>query len=328
MQIKTTLFKRALVTVFVLTIYPATILFAQPVPALAANQLVLPSKAYTVPFSWQGDSILSGWEPNAAMLIPVKLKNCPRLFYMQFDLGSPYSLLYKNKMDAIQEKYPGSVPLKEDGGKLPDFSFKAGKMPVLAKEIIVKQFDSTTINWKNKNGIEIIGTIGADLIDGKTVIIDYPHRKLTIAQNIPGKLRQRISLTSFIYTGRRVLLPAKLKGKETILYFDTGSSMFELLTDKETCKQLAAPGATLVTFPVRSWNKVLTANTLASNESISLANTVIPVRSSTYIEGVSNAQVEQMLKMGIKGMTGNKLFLHHILVLDTKEKMFGLTAPF
>jgi hypothetical protein len=34
--------------------------------------------------------------------------------------------------------------------------------------------------------------------------------------------------------------------------------------------------------------------------------------------------VEQMKKIGIGGMTGNKLFLNHQLLLDTKNKKFGV----
>jgi hypothetical protein len=34
-----------------------------------------------------------------------------------------------------------------------------------------------------------------------------------------------------------------------------------------------------------------------------------------------------MLKMGIGGMTGNKLFSDYILILDTKLKMFGIAIP-
>jgi hypothetical protein len=33
-----------------------------------------------------------------------------------------------------------------------------------------------------------------------------------------------------------------------------------------------------------------------------------------------------MMQMGIGGMTGNKLFLNYTLVLDTKNKKFGLMA--
>jgi hypothetical protein len=225
-----------------------------------------------------------------------------------------------------QAKYPGSIPKEEPGDKLQNFLFKADKMPVLAKEMAVKQFDSTTINWTDKNSVEIIGTIGADLIDGKVAIIDYPHCRLTISNTIPEKLMRHIALTSFIYSNRSVLIPAKVKDKKTILYFDTGSSMFELLTDKETCNRLSIPNAKIWQYTVKSWDKFLIANTLPSNDSIELGNTTIPIHSSTYMEVISSSQIERMSKMGIGGMTGNKLFLNYILVLDTKNHKFGLTT--
>jgi len=328
MQITLNSFRRFLSAIMLSIFFSINLVVAQSMPTLQASQLIMPSKTYTISFRWQGDSIHSKWEANAAILIPIKLMNCPRQLYMQFDLGSPYSLLYKNKLEALQMKYPGSVPLKEASGKLQNFSFKADGIAILAKEILVKQFDSTGIDWKNKNSAEIIGTIGADLIDNKVIIIDYPHRKLTISTHIPEKLKEQVSLTDFIYSNRSILFPAKIKGKETMLYFDTGSSMFELLTDKETCNQLSKPNAELIRYPVKSWNKFLTANTLASNHNIALAGITIPLRSSTYIEGISEAQIQQMSKMGIGGMTGNKLFLNYILVIDTKSKKFGLIESF
>ncbi|HRN54975.1 MAG TPA: hypothetical protein PLL71_00910 [Agriterribacter sp.] len=325
MQTRVEFLRNLLLSITGCFIFSTKILVAQSIPS---NQLILPPKICTLSFRWQGDSVHSVWEANAAILIPVKLKSCPRVFYMQFDLGAPYSLLYKNKLDAIQTKYPKSIPLQGANGKLENFSFKADRILITAKEIVVKQFDTSAVDWNNKNSVEIIGTIGSDLIDGKVAIIDYPHHKLTISQVIPEKLMQRISLSDCIYSHRSVLLPAKVSGKQTMLFFDTGSSMFELLTDKETCRQLAAPNAKLIQYTVKSWNKLLTANTLASNDSIEIANTFIPIRSATYIEGASDSQVEQMLKMGIGGMMGNKIFLNYILVLDTKNHKFGLTIPF
>jgi hypothetical protein len=298
---------------------------AQQIPGPPENQLVLPSATFSLPIYWQGDSIHSKWEPHTAMLIPVKFKDCPRQFYMQFDLGSPYSLFYKNKLEAIQSKYPSAVSLYNgSSGKLLDFPFKAGKTTILAKEIVVKQFDSSAINWEDQKEIEIIGTIGTDLVDGKVLIIDYPKSKLTIAQNIPPALKPHLALSDFFYSGRSILLPAKVQGKQTILYFDTGSSMFELLTDKKTCESLARPGAAVLVSKVRSWDKLLTACSLASTESINIAGTRIPIHYATYMEGVSDSQIERMMKMGIGGMTGNKIFLEYKLVLDTKNKKFGV----
>lgn len=328
MQTNPTFLKKLSLVVMTTAIFSVSLLRAQSHPTLPANQLITGSKTHTISFYWQGDSIHSKWEPHAAILIPIKLKNCPRKFYMQFDLGSPYSLLYKNKIESIQMKYPKAVLSKEAGGVLRNFLFKTAGTPILAKEIIVKQFDSTVVEWNNKKGIEIIGTIGADLIENKVLIIDYLRCKLTISTGIPEKLAKQVSLTDFTYSNRSILLPATVKDKTTILYFDTGSSMFELLTDKETCNQLAKPDTMLIQYKVKSWNKFLTANTMSTNEQILLANTKIRLHSTTYIEGITDAQIKQMSKLGIGGMIGNKLFLNHILVLDTKNKKFGLTKSF
>lgn len=324
MKLYSSLFARVLMLT-VSSLISNKILIAQYVQTLPANQLVLPSKDFVVIFSWQGDSIHGKWEANTAMLIPVHIKKCPRVFYMQFDLGSPYSLLYKNKVDGIRQKYPDAITSLQTKEKLENFSFVLDKTPLLAKEIIIKQFDSTTIDWKDNNAIEVIGTIGTDLVDGKVAMINYPNQKLSISQGIPQKLMQRLSLTDFVYANRSILLPAKIKDKETMLYFDTGSSMFELLSDKETCNQLATHDTAVTRFPVKSWDKELTANTLTVNQNIEFANTTIPLRSCTYMDGVSDSQVEHMLKLGIGGMIGNKLFLNYILVLDTQLKKFGLT---
>lgn len=296
---------------------------SQSMPALAQNQLLLPAKTRSLPFHWQGDSVHSRWEPHTALLIPVKLKNCPKQFYMQFDLGVPSSLFYKNKLLAIRSRYPGAMPLSDSAGNLENFSFKAGKMPVLAKEIAVKQFSSSGVNWSS-NSIEIIGTLGSDLIDGKVVVIDYPAKKLILSPAIPQKLLPQLELNDFMYVGRRVLLPATVQDKPVMLYFDTGSSMYELLTDKKTAEALALPNSEVISSQVASWGKYLTANSLPTNHSIGINGLSIPLHFSTYMEGVSSAQATQMMKMGIGGMTGNKLFLQYKLVLDTKNKKFGL----
>jgi hypothetical protein len=180
---------------------------------------------------------------------------------------------------------------------------------------------SNQINLDN-SAIEIIGTLGGDFIGNKTVLIDYPGKKISIGYSIPQ--RPGLTLTDFIYTNRSIILPASIKGKKTMLYFDSGSSAFELLTNKETAAMLALPGATPVTYPVTSWGKILTATSYVSGDSIEIASIKMPLSRVTYIEGASDTQVNRMVKMGIGGMTGNKLFLHSILVLDIKNKQFGI----
>lgn len=324
MQLTLTLLQRTLPAILCTLLFANTA-NAQSSPAISDNYLVLPANVQPIHFFWLGDTINAKWEQHTALLLPVKLKNCPKLFYMQFDLGAPSSVLYKNKLMAIQTKYPKAMQLTALDEKLMNFSFTIDKTPLLAKQITVKQFDSSTVHWADKNSIEIIGTIGADLIDGKVAIIDYPNKQLLLSQTIPADVAAAVSLTDFIYVQRTILLPAKIKGKQTILYFDTGSSMYELLTDKKTAQSLAVDKKVFQS-KVKSWGKDLTANTVATNDSIEINGCKIILRNATFIEGVSNSQVEQMMKMGIGGMTGNKLFLSYKLLLDTRNKKFGLVG--
>src|SRR5688572_840625 len=187
---------------------------AQDVPL---NQLTLPAANHKIPFIW-----LEG-KDNAymAMLIPVKLRGCPKTFYMQFDTGSPYSLFYRNKLKAIGIRYLQSVQIADTTEKLWQFQFHAGKMAIHAKEIAVRQFDSTGINW-NSNTVEIIGTLGTDLIDNKVMTINYPDKYISITNK--AMQQEDVELSGFIYERRRILLPVSIKGKKNIIYFDTGSS--------------------------------------------------------------------------------------------------------
>lgn len=296
--------------------------YAQPA-VLPGNPLVMAKGSHVIPFYWQGDTVRATWEPHTAMLIPVKLAGCPHLFYMQFDLGSPYSLFYSNKLRAIQAKYPAAVADSLTGDRLSHLSFTVGNLSLSAVEIPLRQFDTSPVNW-GEGHFEIIGTIGVDLIDGKVAVIDYPNGRLTISEDLPDTLAAVVSLHDFTYMGRRVLLPAKVASQEVLLYFDTGSSMYELLTNKATCEQLAAPDAKVIQDKVRSWDKVVIANSYASGGSIGIGGTEIGLHYVTYVEGVNQAQAERMLRMGIGGMTGNKLFLGYRLILDTKNRKFGL----
>lgn len=315
--------KKQLVTLFILGILSFRYTQAQKSPSLPANQLVFSAGNHTLPLQWKGDTLDGQWNPHAALLIPVTIPGCPYTFYMQFDTGSPYTLFYGNKLRAIHRKYPAIISLRNIDDSLSNFRFKAGPLMITAGQVAIHSFDSTAIDWKSKHTLTIIGTLGTDLIDNKVAVIDYPRQQLHISDTIPAAFKKS-NTTAFHFSMRRILLPAEIAGKKTILYFDTGSSAFELLTDKATCSSLSTDTSLTVRYPVQSWGKTLTANTITTTDSIIVAGHTIPLHHATWIEGVSDTQVNQMMKMGIGGMTGNKLFISNILLLDTRNKQFKL----
>lgn len=296
---------------------------AQSVPELPPSQLTIPAGEHTFSFAWGGDTLQGEWNPHTALLLPVKLEGCGRQFYMQFDLGSPNSLFYRNKIKGIQEKYLSAQLTMNEDHSLKPFHFYIGNMKVQAGTMEVRSFDTTTLS-SDTGYREIIGTLGADLIENKVLIMDYSREQITIADIIPFNLASQMTLTGFTFARRSVLLPAMILGKRTMLFFDTGSSAFQLLTNKETWQALAEPGAVPAQYAARSWNRMLMAHTISTHDSLTMAGQPIPIRKVTYVEGASDSQISMMMKLGIGGMTGNALFFQHILVLDTRHQQFGL----
>lgn len=297
---------------------------AQSSAQVPANPWVLPNQPITMEFRWQGDSLRHTWNPRAALLVPVKLRHCPRLFYMQFDLGAPYSLFYKNKVAAIGQKYPDAIQLSDSTSALENLSIQLNQVPLEIRTVAVRQVGPEGIDWSTPDSLEIIGTLGADLIENRIFWIDYPTGQMGLATRVPAQWQDAHVESDFHFVHRRVLLPATLHGKSTLLYFDTGSSSFELLTDPATWQQLAAPSAQPASYPVNSWGTLLTAHTVATHDSLELGAHRIPIRYVTKMEGVNAAQEQQMRKVGIGGMIGNALFLDYVLLLDTQRQKFGL----
>ena len=299
---------------------------AQSYPALPANNLQIAEKNYNLKFRWMADSINKRLEPHAALLLPVKLPGCSKVFYMQFDTGSPFTLFYKGKMKAIQQKYPEILTLNDSAVILQSNQFYVGAMPLGAKQIPIKENGSNEINWKNKKAIEIIGTIGVDFFENRVIAINYPAKQFFNGTAIPTKLSTEMVMNDFMFVRRSILFPASIKGKKSILFFDSGSSAFTLLTNKETAELLAVPDAVAVVSKTKSWNRTMTAYTIPTTDIIGIAGKKLPLLSTTYMEGVSENQLAQMMRLGIGGLTGNQLFVNSVLIIDAKNKKFGLRS--
>ncbi len=115
-------------------------------------------------------------EHYATMLIPVRLPGCHKRFYMQFDLGVPFSLFYRNKIQAISSRYRFPEQVNDSTTSLKEFSFLTGNTKIIAHDIVVKPLGNSQINW-NKEAVEIIGTLGVDFIGNNTISIDYRVKK-------------------------------------------------------------------------------------------------------------------------------------------------------
>jgi hypothetical protein len=273
--------------------------------AQAQSNFTFPTESTTIRFQWESDTSSGRPNPRAAMLIPVKLAGSKKTAYMQFDSGSPQSFFYVN------------AALSDTSKSLSNYQFTIDKTPAIALHITVKGADAVSQS-------RIIGTLGTDLFAGKVLIIDYNHQQILIAEQVPALYKDQVTMHDFMFIQNSILLSGIIQGKSKLLYFDTGSSAFELLTDKKSFDGLASTPLKERVYPVKSWQSALTAYTADTKDSVALAGRTIPLMHVTWMDSASDAQVNRMMAMGIGGMIGNQLFIGHILILDTKNKQFGM----
>jgi hypothetical protein len=83
-----------------------------------------------------------------------------------------------------------------------------------------------------------IGTIAPDLFKDKYLIIDYPNKRICVTKNLPRKL-SKVDFQACSITSGRVTIPLTINGKVENLMFDSGSSMFSLITSEENANQIS-----------------------------------------------------------------------------------------
>lgn len=105
---------------------------------------------------------------------------------------------------------------------------------------------------------------------------------------------------------------------------DTGTSAYELLTNKEVWDNLKLPNSKVTIEKSQSWDRVLTTFTSQSNQKIQISNHEISLNNVTYVEGFSQTQYSMMKFSGMTGMLGNKIFLGNSLYFDCTQNKMGI----
>lgn len=281
------------------------------------NYLTLSTSSNNVEITWAA----SKNSPKAAILLPIKFDGIPERFYMQFDTGSPTTQFYKNRLASILAKYP-TLPEIDSISLTSNQSFKLGDMSVSSEIFNVFDRGLTPIDWSDTTAHNIIGSIGADMIEKKITVMDFKNNSINFKQSMP-KSYSPSQLQDFSFVKRKVLLPATVGNKRCKLLHDTGTSGFELITNKETWEKMAKKGASpIAAFKVNSWGNSLTAYNIESDQVINFGMSSIQLAKVTHIDGASLMQIALMHMTGMGGMIGNELFMNKILTLDCKNEKY------
>lgn len=283
------------------------------------NYLELTEASGHIPIQWTK----SPYSDIAGLLLPVKIKGIPHTFYMQFDTGAPSTLLYDKTLLTIQKQFPNQILGLDSTSNTTAQTLQVGDLTIHSKQFKLYDRGVDSIDW-NDSTIIRIGTLGADIIDKKLTVFDFKNHCIYFGDEAPD-LGKKLVFHPLKYKMRKVMLPATIAGKKRKLLHDSGTSGFELITNKKNWDKLSKKSAhPEEAFKVKSWKRQLTAYNIASDKEIVFKPLAISLDQVTYIKGASAMQKIGMRLTGMGGMIGNQLFMNKVLVLDCKNRRYAI----
>jgi len=282
-----------------------------------------PEQIVYSPIVWHSDSVGDEWIEKTSFYIPVKLNGIGNNLFMQFDLGSPVTLLYGHTLDALAENYAAIadnifVNEKErtyfhDASLMlnDSLSLTASKLPVI-------EYGSSTLD----TGFTIVGSTGYDLIGDNVLILDFTLNRYALTDSLPAVFSQYVKYVEDADLAQfPIILPFRLGSKRIRLFYDSGSSLFPILTGTNRTKKLDHTLGVDTVGPLNSWGEQ--QYYLRVNEAASVAFNGQDL-GTTDVYGSKQLNALKLTGRYLYGITGNRLFDDKIIVIDRKNNRFGV----
>ncbi|MEM7575796.1 MAG: hypothetical protein AAF433_23030 [Bacteroidota bacterium] len=278
-----------------------------------------------VDFEWETHSIRDIEYEKASINIPVSIDGVADDFSMQFDLGANLTMLYGQTFKPYFDAFPDLVNRIDTLNGYPyltnttltlDKEYAAADFSLFYESNFGEVLDETEVG---NSAVKHIGTIGANLLKEKVLVIDYPAGRLAILDSIPTVFRktdENVDIT--LDRWGRVHLPIQVNGEEKIVLFDTGSSIFTLLTSTSNWEQ-STDAIKQDSILTSTWGEYYYTYA-ADVEKVTLGTTELQDLRLFDAQYLSDFIAHE----NIWGIMGNAHFFDHTVVVDFKNLKFGL----
>ena len=271
---------------------------------------------------WKGGTLDTLKIEKMSFFVPVKIEGLQGNLFMQFDTGSSKTIIYGKTLDAISnEENTVETFYSKDSTryfKNPSISIGSAKMKSDKIRISSNMGRSTKID----SSFIIIGTIGFDAVVGRTLILDFKTDKFGLTNKPSNALNYSLDYVDDASVDRfPFLVPVKIGAIKTKLFYDTGSSMFPILTSNKKLQNIN--NNTIDTLCcVTNWGRQLPVYRKEMNTPIVFGNSTVE---NKYIYSAELLDaMDYSPNWFLFGMTGNIIFDNKIIVVDTKNNRFGI----
>lgn len=298
----------------------------QTVNSLSAQEL------NWISYKWMGDSISGKYYDKLAIMVPVTFDNLPYKFQMQLDLGAVVTTVYGNTIDPFLGKHP-LIKSKLDTSlvffiqsqknyMLKDIDLSSGNTHFGNVNIgLFRNFgDTLTSDSIMTPSVKLIGTIAPELFKGKVLIIDFPNERLSVTEIVPEKY-QKASFVPYKERDGRIFIPLVISGKQQDLLFDTGSSIFALMTTEHRASEIGEKSIS-DSLKISSWGNYYYVYGKKIKSKVLIGNKLLKP-SIVYFDKQKKLDFFYS-DQNIWGITGNAYFLNNTVIIDYKNKLFGV----
>ncbi len=286
-----------------------------------------------IPFEWT--EVVKGKDTlkHASMQLKASINDYDDQFVFQFDLGAGTSSIYEVNFKTIfqdSSQYPFKINKKDSTKwnniistyKIEDMVVKMNSFQSdTLKPLLLRLFGDKE-SAKNENKL---GTLGIDIVKDKYLFIDYKRQNISILDSLPRTLEKEIDFIDFVDTPLpHIIINILVDEKEHLALFDTGSSAWTIASSKSKFNELLGNSdKVLDSIVVSSWGKRDVTYKSPVNKKVSIGKKEFENFDGYFIkDDPRTKQFEE--KFNLEFLIGNTLFLEDILVLDLKNKKFGI----
>lgn len=277
-----------------------------------------------IKFEWQSFELEGRKYKHGAMFLPVYLDSIDKTFKMQFDLGLNVSGIYENPLNTIITKHP-YLKNKIEFGK--DYQVLKTKTKI---QNYISSVDSLFIfkgygDKKEYDELSVIGSIGANELEKKILIIDFKNTSLKILNNSSQIDKNKFNFVQLEYKFGKIFIPLSINGKTYKYIYDTGASITPITTiDKAFFSIATKKTAKLDTVKLNSWGKLATFLKSEIKIPVQIGNVNLKIEGKSIFYTEEEKIIKTLNQVGVKGLVGNDFFIDDIIVIDLINNKFGV----
>ncbi|MFO0361141.1 MAG: hypothetical protein ACK500_04885 [Flavobacteriales bacterium] len=283
----------------------------------------------TEKFYWSPAEISGRYYDKAAMYLPISLDTVSALHYCQFDLGSDWTVLYQSNLKSLTEyNYLKFDSLPDSNPERPCFMIKdvdlnIGKIHFGKRNVLGFYNYGEPIIRKDNAAVSenSVGTIGADIFQNKILVINFPNETISVIDTTSSALENYFSFENCQIENKRIMVPLIVNGKTRLFMYDTGSSLFPMLTSFENWKEITNHNINDTLRIENFGNPVIMIGSNTSKEIKIGVNTLTDF--GVYYEK-DNYFDDIFEQLNCDGIIGNAFFLNKTICIDFQNKRFGI----